>query len=427
MNSSPNAWVLCTGEALPIDPGRARILRAGMLCSYLETQGYNVDFWTSNFNHAVKKHRIPARATVTYHQSANYRIHLLPSNGYNKNVSFARIIDHRQIAKAFLTRAGEAPKPNILIISMPTIDLAYAGAHYAHSRNIPYILDLRDMWPEIFYMDRSWPARQMIKLLSSVWSVRLNWALLHAHSVVGITDAFVDWGCHRSGRQRNLDRDLALPLAYPPKQPIIAVQETEQRRLIETGLLRPDRFQVMCIMGSITSRSDIATVCNAVIIANEHGIPVHLVIAGSGEGLDSLSDKYSSQFIKFLGRVDEMTLQAILRTSKVGVVPYYNSLDFQMSIPNKAIEYLSHGCPILTSLQGTLSELIRDNRIGLIYEEGDAESLANLFSCYYNNTDQLHNDSTRSMLLFNSNFSTNIVFNKYFRLVQALVENNMDN
>src|ERR671918_857637 len=118
--ADPSVWVLCTGEPLPFDQGSPRLLRAGLLCDRLSREGFRVEFWSSNFDHSSKKHRTPSRILTSHTVSPTYRVHLLPSSGYARNVSLARIVDHRQIGRAFLRHAGDFARPDLLVISMPT-------------------------------------------------------------------------------------------------------------------------------------------------------------------------------------------------------------------------------------------------------------------------------------------------------------------
>jgi len=422
MGASPRAWVLCTGEPLPTDPGTPRIHRAGLLCEYLHLQGWEVDFWTSNFNHFTKTHRVPAPSgTISQTISPRFRIHLLPSRGYTRHVSLARIQDHREIAKAFTRTAPGHPSPDILIISMPTIDLAHAGARFAKSKGIPYILDLRDLWPEIFYLGRATPVRQVIQILTRPWSVQLNWALRNADSVVGITDAFVAWGLMRSGMTERAGIDQAFPLAYPDLGEESDAEVHEREKLTSEGKLRPDQFQLAYI-GSVSTRMDIETLLKAVDACVAARAPIHLVVAGDGEALAGLRATYQSSHIQFLGWVDQTTLRAVLRTSRAGVVPYRNSLDFQMSIPNKVIEYLAAGLPVITPIKGILSQLINTESVGMTYDEGNPSDLKERILCFSQTAGLVEEASRKASILFQQRFSTNVVFKNYYDLIAKITD-----
>ena len=415
----PRAWVVCSGEPLPIDPGTPRLLRAGLLCRHLEAAGWEVDFWTASFDHTRKSHRYPDREVRTVPVAPRFRIHLLPSRGYRRNVSVERILDHRDAARAFAEAAPLHPRPDVIVASMPTIDLAHAASRFAQERRIPSIVDLRDLWPEIFYLGRPAPLRWLVQALSAPWSRLLDETLRRADAVVGITDAFVEWGLVRAGRQRRPGVDVGLPLGYPAPGPETAEEERERSRLVDAGVLRPDLFQV-AFLGTLSTRTDMDTLCLGARMAARNGTPVHLVVAGTGEESARLVKTYGSDRIRFLGWVGQATLRAVLATSKAGIVPYRNTLDFRMSIPNKAIEYLSAGLPVMTSLEGTLRDLVEGNRVGLTYREGDPASLASALGTIAGNETARCAMSREARRVFQERFSLDVVFATYQRLIERL-------
>jgi glycosyltransferase involved in cell wall biosynthesis len=79
--------------------------------------------------------------------------------------------------------------------------------------------------------------------------------------------------------------------------------------------------------------------------------------------------------VLFPGWISAPQIQAILRRSHLGLVPYRNTPDFEMSIPNKAVEYLSAGVPVGTSLGGTLQRVLETNDCGFHYDSADPFAL----------------------------------------------------
>ena len=51
------------------------------------------------------------------------------------------------------------------------------------------------------------------------------------------------------------------------------------------------------------------------------------------------------------------------------MAPYRNTFDFQMSIPNKIIDSLFFGLPIITSLKGEVENLIKEYNVGYFCDE----------------------------------------------------------
>jgi hypothetical protein len=61
----------------------------------------------------------------------------------------------------------------------------------------------------------------------------------------------------------------------------------------------------------------------------------------------------------------------LLRIASAGLAPYRPSLNYTNNLPNKPIEYLSAGLPILSSLDGTLRSLLEMHGCGVTYKGAD--------------------------------------------------------
>ena len=56
--------------------------------------------------------------------------------------------------------------------------------------------------------------------------------------------------------------------------------------------------------------------------------------------------------------IDRDELRELLNISNIGLAPYNDLWDFNLSIPNKISEYLCYELPILSSLKGDTENLI---------------------------------------------------------------------
>ena len=76
------------------------------------------------------------------------------------------------------------------------------------------------------------------------------------------------------------------------------------------------------------------------------------------------------------GWVDRGPLAALLRAAECGLAPYEPSPSFLASIPNKVVEYLAFGLPVVTSLgEGVVGGLSRASGFGACFLPGDAGDL----------------------------------------------------
>ena len=193
-------WLVTVGEPLPTDGSNERLLRTGILAGFLVRKGHEVLWWTSAFVHVRKTRRAVENTFVSL--AGNYRIGMLRSCGYRRNISLARLSDHRGLARKFMELAPREPAPDVILCAMPTIELAREAVRYAKGRGIPIVLDIRDLWPDVI-LDIAppwarWPARLF---LSSLFR-DLREACAGATAIIGITDPIVEWGVRNAGRSK---------------------------------------------------------------------------------------------------------------------------------------------------------------------------------------------------------------------------------
>src|SRR5678815_1489904 len=84
-------WILQTGEPLHLDAGDPRPMRAMNLANALVDAGHKVVVWSSAFSHQDRRHRSHDVERTVISQNLEYR--LVPSPGYARNVSAARLWD----------------------------------------------------------------------------------------------------------------------------------------------------------------------------------------------------------------------------------------------------------------------------------------------------------------------------------------------
>jgi glycosyltransferase involved in cell wall biosynthesis len=309
----------------------------------------------------------------------HYRICLLhPRIGYSGHVSFARILNHYLVADRFHRFACNESVPDIILCSLPTLELSVEATAYGRKNSVPVVIDARDMWPDIFLEPVPVLLRPLAKVALQPFRAMARRACSGASAVIGITPRFVEWGLMYAGRERAaLDRDF--PLAYPEPRLPAADLSSAIRRWVSMGV-RKDRF-VACFFGMLGARHllEIEPVIEAARILKGHERDFLFVLCGTGDQLDCYKhlakDCPNVLFPGWLGAAD---IWALMQLASVGLAPYASSPSFVISVPNKAIEYFCGGLPVVSSLKGTLAELLAAHRCGATYENGNAQELAAL-------------------------------------------------
>jgi glycosyltransferase involved in cell wall biosynthesis len=261
---------------------------------------------------------------------------------------------------------------------------------YGRKANIPVVVDVRDMWPDIWAEKLPGALQPMKRLIFAPFYSDLKQAVQGATSLIGITESAIDWALANAGRTRGpLDR--AFPLVYLTEHPAedkIASAEQYWRSL---GIgCNPGEF-IGCFFGTFTTRVDFETPLKAMGEMPEAlRSRIKLVLCGRGEN-EALIRRYAEKMPQIIAHewVYAPEIIALMRLSNFGLLPYPPTLDFIRSLPNKVFEYLNGGLPILTSLRGEIEALISEYSCGALYETLVPQSFEALVAKFVSDPGQL--------------------------------------
>ncbi|MBI4419811.1 MAG: glycosyltransferase, partial [Gemmatimonadetes bacterium] len=149
-------WLITVGEPLPLPGQRTRLLRTGRLALALVRRGHQVTWWTSTFDHFAKA---GLDVDDVERLSAGLELRFLHGIPYDRNVSVRRLVNHWQLARGFRRRALEIAPPDVILCSFPTVELCWQATRYARRKGVPILIDVRDLWPDIFLSAMPGPLR----------------------------------------------------------------------------------------------------------------------------------------------------------------------------------------------------------------------------------------------------------------------------
>lgn len=385
------------------------MLRTGLVAELLVERGHNVVFWTSDFNHFEKSFHTGRDACLPL--SDNFLVRTIHASGYKKNVGLQRLLDHRGVARKFSRFASEEARPDLILASMPSIELCAEATKFGEEKSIPVVLDLRDLWPEIFVDAVPRALRGAARLACLPMTTALKKACARATAIVGITPDYVQWGLDLAGRSRGpLDRDFAL--AYPI--PVLPGGEMEAARRAwrERGIGAGGEF-VACFFGTMSDKLELETVVAAARELEADRAKIQIVLCGQGDNLKNLRQlAQGCSTVGFPGWVGTAEVVALMELADVGLAPYRSRKDFTMSIPTKVAEYLSRGLPILSSLDGALKDMLTVEQCGLNYGNQRSGELAACLKKLMSEPGLLQQMSRKAKDLFNSRFDRDLVYSE---------------
>ena len=412
-----NIWLLQTGEPLPVRIG-VRKMRTALLSDKLLNRGHKVLWWASAFEHQQKI--MVSKKDRNFDISEGYTIRVLRGCRYRKNVSLARYIDHLIVAFKFRVQSKKYPKPDVIVASMPDHLLAYEAARYARKNRIPFIVDIRDLWPDIF-LDRfrNMGLYGVGKIALILDFARLTFLLKNADSLVAVSKGYLKWGLDKIGRPES-PFDKVFYLGYKNSNARNLINEDAS--LGVPGWLKGREDQkVFVFIGTFGVSYELELILEAAKCFSRSGrTDICFILAGTGENFDLINKKAAGlQNVVLPGWIGEKEINTLLKTACVGLVPCRS---VENTMPNKPFEYLSAGLPLINSLEGEMAELIDRYGFGLNYLPGDLDGLCQCVKRLAADA-KLHDEmSKNASKFFKEHGDADKIYGEYARHIECLVE-----
>lgn len=368
-------WIFQTGEPLHIDESLFRPMRAMNLADLLVENGHEVTVWSSAFFHQLKEHRTRKYSVISVQKRLEIR--LIPSPGYSGNISLSRIWDHIMLARNLAqVLKKEKNLPDVAFLGYPPIESFFVMARWLTKRRVPFIADVKDQWPSIFVTRSPAALRPLVNLALLPYFHYAKNSLGMATSISSISQSFVQWSQNLAGKPKR-ETDLVIPLTVKKELLCEADIKDAKKFFANNGICFEDDVPKFCFAGTFSLAFDFSHIIDVAKRFEKEGLKAQFIFCGDGPQMQKLrKNVVNLKNFEILGWVSKKNLSALFSESIASLAPYKSSVDFRMSIPNKFIDALAYGKPILTSLDGEVKEIIEQNSCGFYYE--DSETLYNI-------------------------------------------------
>ena len=337
-------WIANPFDNLPPEGGRPQ--RYWLMARAFARAGHRVTLWTSDFSHAHKAPRVLARGARW--DGDGFRLVLVPTPPYPRNVCIRRIISHSAFARNLRRLAELEPrKPDIVIASLPPLASAAAISDFCRSCGAAFIVDVMDAWPENF--ERVVPRWMLAPLRARAGRIYRS-----AHAISAVASRYLDLACAYGA-------DCPMHLAYH------GIELAKQARPVLPK--RGNAFRLVYV-GAMGASYDLETVIDAVREMPD----VELDLAGTGPKRECLERRAAGcDRIRFLGFLDDAALRTTLAEADAGLVPMFD--DSCVGVPYKLADYAAAGLPVVNTLHGETERLLAEHGAGVTCNVRDASAL----------------------------------------------------
>jgi glycosyltransferase involved in cell wall biosynthesis len=374
--------------------------------SNLLARKYNLEVVTSTFCHLKKKQRDEAALDL---DKLPYTVTLIYEKGYPKNICLKRIISYRQFGKNVYKYLKNRNKPDLIIVSVPSLTVADYITKYANKNNIPVIVDIQDLWPEAFKMALSVPV--ISDLLFLPMKLQANRIYSRADEIMAVSDTYAERGVrcnkHCKGLSIYIGTDSEL------------VKNKTNEIIVEKD---KDEFWVGYI-GALGHSYDIKKVIDALKILEEEGIQ-NIIFKVMGEGVlrSEFEDYAKSKGVKcdFTGLLEYGLMMKTLMACNVAVNPIVSKS--VSSIINKVSDYAAAGVPVVnTQNSEEYRRLLNAYDAGINVESDNSIELAAAIRKFYDNPALKEIMGKNAIKMYQQKFDRQYIYPKLLDRIEELL------
>ena len=401
--------VISMGVKLDNEKGYSRFRYIG---DFLSDAGYQVDLITTTFQHWEK-----AQRNLDEIKKENYKFNLkfIYEPGYKKNIDLRRIRSHRIAAKNLRQLLEKEGDYDLIYCEIPPNDVALAAAEYAKSKDIPFVPDVNDLWPEAMRMVLDIPVISDILFYPLLRDAEKVYSLVSG--IIGTSDEY-------------RDRPLKKQKLNVPKKTVYVGNEIAEfdAGVVEYGpqIGKDEEEFWVSYAGTIGTSYDIKTMVLAgKELLNRGKNQIKIKILGGEplkEELETLAKEQECTNVEFVGYAPYPKMAAYLAKSDILVNSFVKKAP--QSIVTKIGDYLAAGKPMInTCMSPEFRNKVEHDGFGINIMPEDVKVLADAIEKLYEDEAGRTEMGKRARNIAEEQFDRPQSYKKIIELIEELTGN----
>lgn len=388
----------------PDEAGNNRFI---YLAEKLVANGNTVDIITTDFSHKNKKTRDVSN-TANYNTVYGYK--MLHETGYKKNVCLKRFYSHYIFGKNLKTYLKQMDRPDLVYISVPSLDVGVRAAQYCKKNNIPLIVDIQDLWPEAFQLVLNIPVIKNIAF--SPLKAEADYIYRNATKIVAVSDTYMKRGIRVNKEDK---KGLCVFLGTDLKK-------FDKGKNSYTVDKDNNEFWIG-YAGTLGHSYNISIIIDAISLLKKRGYNnIVFKIMGDGPLMDSFKKRVEEHGIcaDFMGRMDYAKMISVLTKCDIAVNPI--SKGAAQSIINKHADYAAAALPVVNTQEcEEYRSLIKSYECGINCDCEDTVGVADAIERLYNNKELREKMSHNSRKMAEEKFDRSRTYKQIIDLINTVI------
>ncbi|PDV99969.1 glycosyltransferase family 4 protein [Candidatus Chloroploca asiatica] len=298
-------------------------------------------------------------------------------------------------------------RPDVAIGTSPTFFAAMAAIATGIQRKIPFVMEVRDLWPASFEDLGILTNRQMLALLETLEL----WMYRRATRIVTVTNEFRN---NLIARGVPADKIVTVyngaDIQYWQPQPS---PEDLRKKLGLQG-----KFIVLYIGAHGISQA-LTTILTSAAQLQPHP-EIQFLFVGEGAEKDLLMQRAQEQNLSnvhFHDPVTKLEVQQFYALADICLVPLRDIPLFKFFIPSKMFEIMAMGRPIVASVAGEAATILNRSEGAIVVNPEDADAIARSVLQLYQHQAQRYKMGEQARAFVVNHFSRSLLADQYLEVL----------
>lgn len=279
---------------------------------------------------------------------------------------FRRTLNYVLFAITAVFAAMRADRPDVVVATSPQFFVGLAGAVVSRLRRRPFVLEVRDLWPDSIVQLGQMKRGLGVKILEL-----LETALYRsAAGIVVVTRSF-----EAHIRRRGIDPDRISLIYNGIDVAKFHPRPANQELLREHGL---EGQYLIAYVGTLGLAHGLPTVLSAAAMLRDRKELTFLFIGDGADRarLEGLAKEQGLDNVRFLGLQPREAIPDWLASIDLLLVMLRDLEVFHTVIPSKLFEFLAQERPVVLAAKGETREMVLATEAGWVIDPEDPDQLA---------------------------------------------------
>jgi glycosyltransferase involved in cell wall biosynthesis len=335
------------------------------------------------------------------------KVHYLPVFYDNEQGFIKRVYAFYKFMRLARKKAKEIEHVDVCYATSTPLTIGLSALKIKQDKEIPYVFEVRDLWPEAPFQMGVIKNRYLKKYLKYLEKQVYK----NASQIVALSPGIKEQiDLEQPGKPVTVIPNMSDIEFFVPEEKLLELEELFQVK---------DKF-VISYFGTMGLANHLEYLLAAANEALKVDLPVQFFIIGMGSQLERLKylvKHFGLTNVRFLPFQNKFNLKRVLNITDAAYVSFARKPILETNSPNKFFDALAAGKMIITNTKGWVKDIVENNDCGFYYDPDEPKNFVNLIKAFIEEKQRLQLSQDNSRTVAETQFAKSAQVKKLINLL----------